>query len=78
MTEALPIAIKSFLHSLAQAHAEGGKTLTLAWHNLYIIGQLALVSKQWHKLIIYYARMETTIAVGELFTMVAKTKITLE
>ena len=77
MTEALAIAIKSILHSLAQAHAEGRKTLTLAWHNLYIIGQLALVSKQWHKLIIYYARMETTIAVDKLFTMVAKTNQSL-
>ena len=71
MTEALPIAIKSTLHSLAQAHEDGGNTLTLAWHNLYIIGQLALVSKQWHELTIYYARMKTTIAVDELFTMVA-------
>ena len=73
MTEALPIAIKSSLHSLAQAHAEDGKALTLAWQNLYVVGQLALVSKQWHKLICSYARMETTTAVDELFAMVAKT-----
>ena len=73
MTKALLLALKFNLHSLAQAHVEGGQALALAWQNLYVVGQLALVFKQWHKLVCSYARMEAMSAVDEMFLMVAKT-----
>ena len=72
MIEGLLIALKFNLHSLAQAHVEDGQALSLAWQNLYVIGQLALVCKRWHKLVCSYANLEVIIAVDEMFEMVAK------
>ena len=48
------ISLVLYFEDIAAAHKEKGSTFRLAWHNVFVVNQLALVSRQWHTLVYRY------------------------
>lgn len=69
------IALKLLLDdtAFAQYGFTDGSHLTLAWHNLFVVNHLALVSKLWHSFVIRYKGCNAVAAVLDLFAFAART-----
>jgi hypothetical protein len=68
------IALQMLFDDLAAANKENGSPVTLAWHNLFVVNQLALVSHHWHKMVSRYSHCTGTAAVYKLFAFAAHTR----
>ena len=76
MSEPLGIALRGILEGLAQAHEGNRLPLALAWHNLFVVNQLALVCVHWHRLVNRYSYHDAFEAVHALFYFAAKKNLT--
>ena len=61
------------VHDVAEASEQCGSTLRMAWHNLFVVNQLALVCHRWHDLVRCYSYSRGPAAVFGLFDFGVKT-----
>ena len=66
------IALSLFYGDLAVAHKENGSRFTLAWHNLFVLNQLALVSRHWQEFVYRYCHCDEVASVYALFAFGAR------
>ena len=77
MPQPLDIALRLIFAQLAEAHEGNGSRLALAWHNLFVVNHLALVSVHWRNLVRLYFGCDAVQAVHALFLFGAQTWRTL-
>ena len=61
------VALSLFFEDLVAAHKENGSRLTLAWHNLFVVNHLALVSPHWRAFLYRCRHCDGVAAVYALF-----------
>ena len=67
------ISLSLYFQDLAAAHKGKGSTNMLAWHNVFVVNQLARVSWHWHRFVYGYRHGDGVTAVHALFAFGART-----
>ena len=77
MASATDISMSLYFQDLGGAHKGKGSPNMLAWHNLFVVNQLARVSWNWRRLVYDYSHGGSVAAVYALFAFGARTYKTL-
>ena len=73
MASAPDISMSLYFQYLGVAHKGKGSRNMLAWHNLFVVNQLARVSWKWRRLVYDYSHGGSVAAVYALFAFGART-----
>ena len=66
------ISLVLYFEDIAAAHKEKGSTFRLAWHNVFVVNQLALVSRHWQEFVYRYCHCDGVASVYALFAFIAR------